>query len=76
MNLSQRNLSILKQLIADTLQTNELVSHDVIVDGDKITFYLYDPEAPDLHSQDKVRITLELIPSLKQLKEDYPEVFL
>lgn len=76
MTLSQRNLSILKQLIADTLQTNELVSHDVIVDGDKITFYLYDSEAPDLHSQDKVRITFELMPSLKQLKEDYPEVFL
>jgi hypothetical protein len=76
MTLSQRNLSILKQLIANTLQTNELVSHDVIVEGDKITFYLYNPEAPDLHSQDKVRITLELIPSLKQLKEDYPEVFI
>lgn len=75
MTLSQRNLSILKQLIADTLQTNELVSHDVIVDVDKITFYLYNPEAPDLHSQDKVRITFELMPSLKQLKDDYPEVF-
>jgi hypothetical protein len=46
------------------------------VDGDKITFYLYNPEAPDLHSQDKVKITFELMPSLKQLKEDFPEVFL
>lgn len=76
MTLSQRNLSILKQLIAETLQTNELVSHDVIVDGDKITFYLYNPESPDLHSQDKVRITFELMTNLKQLKEDCPEVFL
>jgi hypothetical protein len=76
MTLSQRNLSILKQLIADTLQTNELVSHDVVLKDDKITFYLYDPDAPDLDSQEKVRITFELMPSLKQLKEDYPEIFL
>jgi hypothetical protein len=76
MTLSQRNLSILKQLIADTLQTNELVSHDVVLEDDKITFYLYDPDAVDLHSQDRIRITFELMPSLKQLKEDYPEVFL
>ena len=43
---------------------------------DEITFHLYDPDAPDLHSQDTIRIRMQLLPCLNQLKEENPEVFL
>lgn len=66
-----------KQSIFDVLQSSgELISGDVKLEGNTIRFYLYDPNAPDLQSQARVKITFELEKSMAQLRDENPEVFL
>ena len=76
MKQSQQSFKSLRDLLVTTLQSSELTSHDIEVNGDEITFHLYDPDAPDLHSQDTIRIRMQLLPCLNQLKEENPEVYL
>jgi len=67
----------IKQSLVDFLQSNgELVSGDVVLQGNTIKFHIYDQDAPDLQSQPAVKITLELEPSTAQLRDENPEVFL
>ncbi len=67
----------IKQSLVDFLQSNgELVSGDVVLQGNAIKFRIYDQDAPDFQSQPSVKITLELEPNIARLRDENPEIFL